>query len=70
MGPLKLATYKRIEKFTLWACSWGALAAIYGSLYLARSFWITVFVAFISLLPYLIGYNIMVRGWLRRKVVE
>jgi hypothetical protein len=67
---MTLATYKKIDTAAKLICSWGLLAAVYATAYFSRTLWVVIVVAVLGLLPYLVGYNIFVRGWLRRKVVE
>jgi hypothetical protein len=62
-------TYKRIDVIAKFTCTGFAVLATYAGIFFVRS-WLCIPIMLASFLPYLIGYNIVVRGWLYRRVFE
>jgi len=62
------ATYGRINTITRAITTWLPICTVWVGIFLFKSVWLVLLAGVVSVLPYLIGYNIVVRGWLFRKV--
>ena len=65
---MKRATYKKINYFVKSLTAYAALITCYGGIFFAKTFLMAVLIIILGFLPYLIGYNILVRGWLFRNI--
>lgn len=66
---MKRATYNKVDATTRYL-AYVPLPATYCAIFLADSFWVAAGIFLASFLPYLIGYNLIVRGWLYRKIED
>ena len=67
---MKRATYKKVDSIAKLGSICIALPVCYLGIFFSKNFLVAVLIIFASLLPYVLGYNILVRGWLFRKIED
>jgi hypothetical protein len=60
--------YNKIDSISKFITTIIPLPVSYAAIYLSKSFIVASLITLASFIPYLIGYNILVRGWLSRKI--
>ena len=67
---MKRATYDKIDLVAKRCTTLIALPVCYLAIFLAKSFLVVVLITVIAFLPYILGYNLFVRGFLFRRIED
>jgi uncharacterized membrane protein YqaE (UPF0057 family) len=62
-------TYKKIESASRLTALL-PICVIWAVIFWSSSVWLSITLVVLSFLPYLVGYNFFVRGWLLKRVEE